>query len=108
MTMSRRMIASCSAVNPGPEALASAPLSSRNATISVNPECAASTIALTPHASASFTLAPAASSSLADSRSPARAANSSAVSPPDGIIRLYSGLPCGGAAIIWLNTSERA
>ena len=49
----------------------------------------ASVVALTPQASASSTLAPAATSSLADSRSPTRAANSSAVSLPAGIDRLY-------------------
>ena len=47
-------------------------------------------MALTPQASASFTLAPAATSSFAEARSPTRAANINAVSPPCGIALLYA------------------
>ena len=102
------MIAACSAVKPAAAAFGSAPCRAGTRPDRRNPECAASTVALTPQASASFTLAPAATSSFADARSPTRAANISAVSPPCGIARLYSGMPCGGTAITWLQTSERA
>ncbi len=82
MRSSRRMIAACRGANPAPAAFGSAPLSSRNSTSSVKPPWAASAVALTPQASVSLTLAPAPTSSLADSRSPERAANISAVSRP--------------------------
>ena len=82
------MIASWSAVKPGVVTFGFAPLSSRKPTSAVKPECAASIVALTPHASASLTLAPAATSSVAERRSPTRAANIKAVSPPCGIALL--------------------
>ena len=50
---------------------------------------AASVVALTPHASSSLVVVAGLDGSLADTASPTRAANMSAVSPPCGIIRLY-------------------
>ena len=88
---SRRMIAACSAVKPAAAGVRVGALVEQELDqVARSPECAASAVALTPQASASFTFAPAATSSFADARSPTRAANISAVSPPCGIVRLYS------------------
>ena len=106
---SRRMMATCSAEKPAAAAFGSPPcLEQTPVNLPVAGVRGQNRTRPRPRHPRRRALAPAATSCFADARSPPRAANSSAVSPPCGIDRLYWGRPCGGTAITWFQTSDRA